>query len=97
MCQPQCAISFHLFVYMKINLEAGVGVSPQNWTRGRKWMNEIFLQRSVKCSCVFAVHIFRFYMVGYCDRSHRIAVGARQGSVALYDVRTGKCQVHRKT
>ncbi|XP_064872303.1 WD repeat-containing protein 7-like [Oncorhynchus nerka] len=23
---------------------------------------------------------------------HRIAVGARQGSVALYDVRTGKCQ-----
>lgn len=32
-------------------------------------------------------------MVGYCDRSHRIAVGARQGSVALYDVRTGKCQV----
>ncbi|CAL9683307.1 unnamed protein product [Knipowitschia caucasica] len=36
--------------------------------------------------------ICRFYMVGYCDRSHRIAVGARQGSVALYDVRTGKCQ-----
>uniref|UniRef100_A0A8C6UP59 WD repeat domain 7 n=1 Tax=Neogobius melanostomus TaxID=47308 RepID=A0A8C6UP59_9GOBI len=36
--------------------------------------------------------ITRFYMVGYCDRSHRIAVGARQGSVALYDVRTGKCQ-----
>lgn len=35
----------------------------------------------------------RFYMVGYCDRSYRIAVGARQGSVALYDVRTGKCQV----
>ncbi|KAK7895751.1 hypothetical protein WMY93_021076 [Mugilogobius chulae] len=36
--------------------------------------------------------ICRFYMVGYCDRTHRIAVGARQGSVALYDVRTGKCQ-----
>uniref|UniRef100_A0A3Q2FMN5 WD repeat domain 7 n=1 Tax=Cyprinodon variegatus TaxID=28743 RepID=A0A3Q2FMN5_CYPVA len=36
--------------------------------------------------------ICRFYMVGYCDRSYRIAVGARQGSVALYDVRTGKCQ-----
>ncbi|XP_072309175.1 WD repeat-containing protein 7 isoform X2 [Eucyclogobius newberryi] len=36
--------------------------------------------------------ICRFYMVGYCDRSHRIAVGARQGSVSLYDVRTGKCQ-----
>ncbi|KAL4617309.1 WD repeat-containing protein 7 isoform X2 [Arapaima gigas] len=36
--------------------------------------------------------ICRFYMVSYCDRSHRIAVGARQGSVALYDVRTGKCQ-----
>lgn len=32
-------------------------------------------------------------MVAYCDRSYRIAVGARQGSVALYDVRTGKCQV----
>ncbi|MGH0143849.1 UNVERIFIED_CONTAM: hypothetical protein FKN15_021104 [Acipenser sinensis] len=37
--------------------------------------------------------ICRFYMVGYCERSHRIAVGARVGSVALYDVRTGKCQV----
>ncbi|XP_041091656.1 WD repeat-containing protein 7-like isoform X2 [Polyodon spathula] len=36
--------------------------------------------------------ICRFYMVGYCERSHRIAVGARVGSVALYDVRTGKCQ-----
>uniref|UniRef100_A0A8D3CAP3 WD repeat domain 7 n=1 Tax=Scophthalmus maximus TaxID=52904 RepID=A0A8D3CAP3_SCOMX len=36
--------------------------------------------------------VCKFYMVGYCDRSHRIAVGARQGSVALYDVRTGKCQ-----
>lgn len=46
------------------------------------------------CQHVFSVHLFRFYMVGYCDRSHRIAVGARQGSVALYDVRTGKCQVH---
>lgn len=36
--------------------------------------------------------ICRFYMVAYCERSYRIAVGARQGSVALYDVRTGKCQ-----
>uniref|UniRef100_A0A8C3G9H1 WD repeat domain 7 n=1 Tax=Cyclopterus lumpus TaxID=8103 RepID=A0A8C3G9H1_CYCLU len=36
--------------------------------------------------------ICKFYMVAYCDRSNRIAVGARQGSVALYDVRTGKCQ-----
>ncbi|KAM9322530.1 WD repeat-containing protein 7 isoform 2-T2 [Pholidichthys leucotaenia] len=36
--------------------------------------------------------ICKFYMVAYCDRSYRIAVGARQGSVALYDVRTGKCQ-----
>lgn len=35
-------------------------------------------------------------MVGYCDRSYRIAVGARQGSVALYDVRTGKCQVRNQ-
>uniref|UniRef100_A0A9J7XHG9 WD repeat domain 7 n=1 Tax=Cyprinus carpio carpio TaxID=630221 RepID=A0A9J7XHG9_CYPCA len=38
--------------------------------------------------------ICRFYMVAYCDRSYRIAVGARQGSVALYDVRTGKCQMN---
>ncbi|XP_063815788.1 WD repeat-containing protein 7 isoform X2 [Pseudophryne corroboree] len=36
--------------------------------------------------------VCRFYMVSYCDRSHRIAVGARLGSVALYDIRTGKCQ-----
>ncbi|NWQ69476.1 WDR7 protein, partial [Neopipo cinnamomea] len=34
----------------------------------------------------------RFYMVSYYERSHRIAVGARHGSVALYDIRTGKCQ-----
>uniref|UniRef100_A0A8B9V6M3 WDR72-like alpha-solenoid domain-containing protein n=1 Tax=Anas zonorhyncha TaxID=75864 RepID=A0A8B9V6M3_9AVES len=33
-----------------------------------------------------------FYMVSYYERSHRIAVGARHGSVALYDIRTGKCQ-----
>lgn len=32
-------------------------------------------------------------MVSYYERSHRIAVGARHGSVALYDIRTGKCQV----
>ncbi|KAM4809540.1 WD repeat-containing protein 7 isoform 2-T2 [Rhinophrynus dorsalis] len=36
--------------------------------------------------------VCRFYMVSYCERSHRIAVGARHGSVALYDIRTGKCQ-----
>ncbi|XP_043930841.1 WD repeat-containing protein 7 isoform X2 [Protopterus annectens] len=36
--------------------------------------------------------ICKFYMVSYCERSHRIAVGAKHGSVALYDVRTGKCQ-----
>lgn len=38
---------------------------------------------------------FRFYMVSYYERSHRIAVGARHGSVALYDIRTGKCQVNK--
>lgn len=37
----------------------------------------------------------RFYMVSYYERSHRIAVGARHGSVALYDIRTGKCQVRK--
>ncbi|XP_064902809.1 WD repeat-containing protein 7-like isoform X2 [Columba livia] len=36
--------------------------------------------------------ICRFYMVSYYERSHRIAVGARHGSVAVYDIRTGKCQ-----
>ncbi|XP_054842950.1 WD repeat-containing protein 7 isoform X2 [Eublepharis macularius] len=36
--------------------------------------------------------ICRFYMVSYYERSHRIAVGSRLGSVALYDIRTGKCQ-----
>ncbi|XP_010001961.1 PREDICTED: WD repeat-containing protein 7 [Chaetura pelagica] len=36
--------------------------------------------------------ICRFYMVSYYERSHRIAVGARHGAVALYDIRTGKCQ-----
>ncbi|XP_048460414.1 A disintegrin and metalloproteinase with thrombospondin motifs 12-like [Rhincodon typus] len=37
--------------------------------------------------------ICRFYMVSYCERSNRIAVGARHGSMALYDIRTGKCQL----
>ncbi|XP_018100050.1 WD repeat-containing protein 7 isoform X3 [Xenopus laevis] len=36
--------------------------------------------------------VCKFYMVSYCERSHRIAVGARIGTVALYDIRTGKCQ-----
>ncbi|XP_078530981.1 WD repeat-containing protein 7 isoform X2 [Lissotriton helveticus] len=36
--------------------------------------------------------VCRFYMVSYCERSNRIAVGGRHGSVALYDIRTGKCQ-----
>lgn len=36
--------------------------------------------------------ICRFFMVSYYERSHRIAVGSRHGSVALYDIRTGKCQ-----
>ncbi|XP_067887056.1 WD repeat-containing protein 7 isoform X2 [Heterodontus francisci] len=36
--------------------------------------------------------VCRFYMVSYCERSNRIAVGARHGSMALYDIRTGKCQ-----
>ncbi|XP_068107400.1 WD repeat-containing protein 7 isoform X2 [Hyperolius riggenbachi] len=36
--------------------------------------------------------VCRFYMVSYCERSHRVAVGGRHGSVALYDIRTGKCQ-----
>nr|KAF6387612.1 hypothetical protein mMyoMyo1_008086 [Myotis myotis] len=30
--------------------------------------------------------ICRFYMVSYYERSHRIAVGARNGSVALYGI-----------
>uniref|UniRef100_A0A8I5MZL1 WD repeat-containing protein 7 n=1 Tax=Papio anubis TaxID=9555 RepID=A0A8I5MZL1_PAPAN len=38
--------------------------------------------------------ICRFYMVSYYERNHRIAVGARHGSVALYDIRTGKCQMN---
>uniref|UniRef100_A0A8C2DLT7 WD repeat domain 7 n=1 Tax=Cyprinus carpio TaxID=7962 RepID=A0A8C2DLT7_CYPCA len=55
------------------------------------------LELMVSCSsdlvCVSShLSLCRFYMVAYCDRSYRIAVGARQGSVALYDVRTGKCQ-----
>ncbi|CAG5867114.1 unnamed protein product [Menidia menidia] len=54
-------------------------------------------ESSPTCDChgssgTYLIGLCRFYMVGYCDRSHRIAVGARQGSVALYDVRTGKCQ-----
>lgn len=37
----------------------------------------------------------RFYMVSYYERNHRIAVGARHGSVALSVYWTGKCQVNK--
>ncbi|XP_078738105.1 WD repeat-containing protein 7-like isoform X1 [Lampetra fluviatilis] len=37
--------------------------------------------------------ICKFNMVSYCSTSYRMAVGARHGSVALYDIRTGKCQM----
>uniref|UniRef100_A0A8C7F1Y4 Uncharacterized protein n=1 Tax=Oncorhynchus kisutch TaxID=8019 RepID=A0A8C7F1Y4_ONCKI len=46
----------------------------------KKGLNECFLA------------VFELYMVGNCDRIRRVAAGAHQGSVAPYDVRTGKCQ-----
>uniref|UniRef100_UPI003590172C WD repeat-containing protein 7-like isoform X2 n=1 Tax=Myxine glutinosa TaxID=7769 RepID=UPI003590172C len=36
--------------------------------------------------------ICRFATVSYCNNSHRIAVEARAGRLALYDIRTGKSQ-----
>ncbi|XP_077994081.1 WD repeat-containing protein 7-like isoform X2 [Glandiceps talaboti] len=37
--------------------------------------------------------ITRFNMVSYCPNSRRVAVGARNGALALYDQRTAKCQM----
>uniref|UniRef100_A0A8C4Q3P3 WD repeat-containing protein 7 n=1 Tax=Eptatretus burgeri TaxID=7764 RepID=A0A8C4Q3P3_EPTBU len=43
------------------------------------------LQECFPCIC-------RFATVSYCNNSHRIAVEARAGRLALYDIRTGKSQ-----
>ncbi|XP_077870004.1 uncharacterized protein LOC100367391 [Saccoglossus kowalevskii] len=37
--------------------------------------------------------ICRFNMVSYCPNSRRLAVGARNGALAMYDQRTAKCQM----
>uniref|UniRef100_A0A8C2DL01 WD repeat domain 7 n=1 Tax=Cyprinus carpio TaxID=7962 RepID=A0A8C2DL01_CYPCA len=80
--------------------EEEMDVTDDDITAGRMLFPQIILkllELMVSCSsdlvCVSShLSLCRFYMVAYCDRSYRIAVGARQGSVALYDVRTGKCQ-----
>uniref|UniRef100_A0A8C4Q385 Uncharacterized protein n=1 Tax=Eptatretus burgeri TaxID=7764 RepID=A0A8C4Q385_EPTBU len=45
------------------------------------------LQECFPCIC-------RFATVSYCNNSHRIAVEARAGRLALYDIRTGKSQMN---
>ena len=36
---------------------------------------------------------FRFNMVSYSPQSRRLAVGAKNGQIALYDLRSSRCQV----
>jgi len=36
---------------------------------------------------------FRFCMVSYCGNTRRIGVGAKNGSLAVYDLKQSKCQV----
>ena len=33
-------------------------------------------------------------MVSYCGNTRRIGVGAKNGSLAVYDLKQSKCQVH---
>ena len=35
----------------------------------------------------------RFCMVSYCGNTRRIGVGAKNGSLAVYDLKQSKCQV----
>lgn len=37
--------------------------------------------------------VCRFCQVSHCPATRRIAVGAKNGSVALYELRSSKCQV----
>lgn len=37
----------------------------------------------------------RFNMVSYSPQSRRLAVGAKNGQLALYDLRSSRCQVGR--
>jgi len=41
-----------------------------------------------------AAHCVRFSMVSYCGNTRRIGVGAKNGSLAVYDLKQSKCQVH---
>ena len=48
--------------------------------------------RSRSLSEVFPA-ITGFSQVSHCPHSKRIATGAKNGTIALYEVRTNKCQV----
>lgn len=37
-------------------------------------------------------HFDRFNMVSYSPQSRRLAVGAKNGQLALYDLRSSRCQ-----
>jgi len=57
-----------------------------NYIGGKYLMLDFCLIRSV-ADCA------RFCMVSYCGNTRRISVGAKNGSLAVYDLKQSKCQV----
>ena len=44
-------------------------------------------------SVLYSFRPLRFNMVSYSPQSRRLAVGAKNGQLALYDLRSSRCQV----
>ena len=48
-----------------------------------------------KESVLYSFRPHRFNMVSYSPQSRRLAVGAKNGQLALYDLRSSRCQVKK--
>ena len=46
-------------------------------------------------SVLYSFRPHRFNMVSYSPQSRRLAVGAKNGQLALYDLRSSRCQVKK--
>ena len=46
-------------------------------------------------SVLYLFRPHRFNMVSYSPQSRRLAVGAKNGQLALYDLRSSRCQVKK--
>ena len=73
--------------------------------RSLAWRRQVFCNcNTVKAIILTRVPMFRhnygsdrFNMVSYSPQSRRLAVGAKNGQLALYDLRSSRCQVRAST